>query len=118
MFQFLRRRKRKNTPSTECTTTNTFVEATGGGWGESPDVVAADGGQQADFVGRVLEEARAFALDNDIPVGGEFEFKISNIPMGIDSPHEIVFGLMMRASEVGLGAGMMRDEYIYFTRVS
>lgn len=111
MFGF-RRRKRSSSG-----TADTFVEATGGGWSDLPETVAADGGSQADFVSRTLERARAYALENEIPVGQEFEFTITDIPAGITSPHEISFGLMMRASEQGLSSVAIFDEKAIFTRL-
>lgn len=98
-------------------TAGTFVEATGGGWFDAPETIAGDGGAQADFVAQTLERARAYALENNIPVGQEFEFVITDIPTGITSPHEIVFGLMMRASEYGLTPGVIDNETARFTRV-
>lgn len=111
MFGF---RRKKSGPSPG--TADSFVEATGGGWSDAPGIVAIDGGAQADFVGQTLERARAYALENDIPVGQEFEFTIADIPVGISSPHEIVFGLMMRAGEQGLSPGVIADEKAFFTR--
>lgn len=112
MFGF---RRRKDKPSAGAA--DTFVEATGGGWSDSPEVVAGDGGSQADFVGQTLERARAYALENNIPVGQEFGFTITDIPAGISSPHEIIFGLMMRASEYGLIPGTIVNETAFFTLV-
>lgn len=48
MFGFCRKRKRPQG------TARTFVEDTGGGWGDSPDAVAADGGEHTDYVGEML----------------------------------------------------------------
>lgn len=112
MFGF---RRKKDSPSSG--TADTFVEATGGGWSDPSNTVAGDGGAQADFVGQTLERARAHALENDIPVGQEFEFTITDIPAGISSPHEIIFGLMMRAGEYGLTSGAIANETAFFTRV-
>ena len=112
MFGF---RRRKDRPSAG--TADTFVEATGGGWSDSPEVVAGDGGSQADFVGQTLERARAYALENNIPVGQEFEYTIADIPLGISSPHEILFGLMVRAGEQGLRANSVLNETVFFTRL-
>jgi hypothetical protein len=111
MFGFHRKKK----PSTG--TADTFVEATGGGWFDAPDRVAGDGGSQADFVGVTLERARNYALENDIPVGKEFEFTITEIPLGISSPHDIIFGLMMRAQEYGLSSNAVANETAFFTRL-
>ena len=84
MFGFRRKKK-----AAQGGTSNTFVEATGGGWSDSPDRVRGNGGAQADFVGQTLERVRAYALENEIPVGQEFSFTITEIPNGISSPHEI-----------------------------
>ena len=111
MFGFGRKKKESSE------TADTFVEATGGGWGDSPEVVAADGGSQADFVGHVLKQARDYALKENIAVGESFTYKITDIPRGIVGPHDIVFGIMVRASEVGLRAGVVFDEEAQFTRI-
>lgn len=97
-------------------TADTFVEATGGGWGDPADVIAADGGEQSDYVGLMLVLAREQAIKNDVAVGEDFTFQLVAIPRGIVSPHEIMFGLMMRAGEQGLSCGMMHDEKVIFTR--
>jgi hypothetical protein len=65
----------------------------------------------------MLERARQHALEHEIPVGEEFEFTLTNIPNGISSPHEIIFGLMTRASDYDLRPGRMNDETIRFTRL-
>jgi len=108
MFGFFRRKKKE--------TVETFVEATGGGWFDSPEVVAIDGGSQASFVDQTLERARAHALENKIPIGKEFEFTITDIPAGISGPHEIVFGLMVQAQRYGLTPGAVINEKAFFTR--
>ncbi len=95
---------------------DTFVDATGGGWGEPPLVVAADGGSQADYVQQQLELAAIQA--QDVAVGETFSFTLTNIPLGITSPHEIAFGLMMRAGEYGLLPGVMSNETIEFERLN
>lgn len=105
--------KKKHVPVAD-----TFVEATGGGWFDVPDVVAADGGSQADYVGELLRQAKHQACDESVPVGGEFTFTVTNIPEGISSPHEIMFGLMMRAGECGLMCTSMIDEKAFFIRVA
>lgn len=97
-------------------TAQTFVEATGGGWRDSPNTVAADGGEHAGYVGEVLHQASEYAHDQGIGVGEEFDYTITNIPRGITSPHEIMFGLMMRAQDYGLSASSMHDEKIRFIR--
>lgn len=112
MFGF---RRKKEKPKSG--TADTFVEATGGGWSDLPETVSSDGGSQADFVGQTLERARAYALENNIPVGEEFEFIITDIPVGVTSPHEIIFGLMMRAGEYGLISRVIANETAFFTRV-
>src|SRR5690606_13474182 len=83
-------------------TASTFVEATGGGWNDLPATVATDGGSQEGFVKEQLERARLYALENHIAIGESFEFTIDEIPVGLKSPHEIVFGMMMRANDYGL----------------
>jgi hypothetical protein len=98
-------------------TARTFVEATGGGWGETPDVVAGNGGENADFVGEVLKRASEYAKEKGVTIGEEFTFTISDIPVGISSPHEIIMGLMMRAHEHGLSVDSAINESVYFTRL-
>lgn len=96
MRKFWRRKK-----AAEAGTASTFVEATGGGWGDLPDSVPSDGGEQFDYVGQVLEQARAYAQQSKVPVGEEFQFTMTDIPVGIASPINIVFGIMMRAGGLG-----------------
>lgn len=96
---------------------DTFAEAAGGSWGDAPDVIPGDGGQYADYVGETLQRAHAYALEHEIPIGQEFEFTLEDIPVGISGPHEIVFGLMMRAEEFGLSPGLMINESATFTRL-
>jgi len=110
MFGFGRKKKPKGTA-------RTFVEATGGGWNDDRDVIPGDGGEHADYVGGVLRRASEYARENDIEIGEEFEFTITDIPAGISSPHEIIFGLMMRAHEYGLRVGAIANETAYFTRM-
>lgn len=98
------------------TTSDTFVEATGGGWGDPPNVVAADGGSQKSYVTQQLELASQEALQ--LEVGESFHYILKNIPAGIESPHEIIFGMIMRASEYGLSHGVASNERIRFTRIS
>lgn len=111
MFGFGRRKKRPEG------TAQTFVEATGGGWGDVPDELPADGGVHADYVGEVLQRARDYADEHDIKVREEFMLRITDIPRGIRNPQEIVFGIMSRAHDYGLIAGAMFDEKVYFTRL-
>lgn len=99
-------------------TAQTFVEATGGGWQGPTGVIFGDGGNNADFVKQTLERAHAHALEQQIPVGQEFEFTITDIPVGISSPHEIVFGLMTQAKSFGLETGVVADEKVMFTRLN
>jgi hypothetical protein len=99
-------------------TTSTFVDATGGGWSDSPEVVSTKGGSQADFVDQTLERAHAYALEHEVPVGSQFEFIITDIPVGISSPHEIIFGLMMEAHRYGLSADAIHNEKISFIRMA
>lgn len=94
------------------------MEATGGGWPGPPDDLAPDGGSQADFVDITLQSARQYALDNNIPVGKEFTYTITDIPKGITSPYEIIAGLMMQAGRYGLAPGILADETIRFTRLN
>ena len=98
-------------------TASTFLEATGGGWSDAPDVIAINGGEDADYVGEMLSHARDFALANEIGIGERFEFTLTDIPVGITSPHEIIFGLMMRAHEVELSCEGTSDETICFIRM-
>lgn len=116
MFGF-GRKKASREGASQGATARTFVEATGGGWGETPDVMPADGGSHADYVGDILRRAREHAEDNGVGVGEEFTYTITDIPRGISSPHEIIFGLMMRAPEYGLSADFMHDETAHFTRI-
>lgn len=111
MFGFWRRRKPPRT------TADTFIEATEGGWGEVPKRIAIDGGSQADFVRQTLQAARQYAIDNQIQIGETFKYIIKDIPVGISSPHEISFGLMMQAFDFGLSADYMRDEQVKFVRL-
>lgn len=113
MFGFRRKKK-----ATSNGTSDTFVEATGGGWSDLPDTIPGNGGTQADFVGQTLERARAYALENDVAVGQEFQFIITDIPTGISSPHEIIFGLMMQAGEYGLSCRGIANEKAHFTRLT
>lgn len=120
MFGF--RRKKKN-----ARTASTFVEATGGGWSDIPESVSARGGSQEAFVRLTLERARNYAIANNIPEGSEFEFPvgvnqfeltITDIPVGIKSPHEISFGIIMLAFEYGLSASSVINEKVRFIRLS
>lgn len=111
MFGFFKRKKKSHG------TADTFVEATGGGWSDSPDIVAGDGGENADYVGEVLRQASEYARENGVEIDEEFEFTFTDIPRGITSPHEIMFGIIMRAHEYGLSSAGMANETAYFTRV-
>lgn len=111
MFGFGRKKKSEGTA-------RTFVEATGGGWGDTPDVISGDGGANADYVGEVLRQASEYANEQGIAVGEEFCFTITDIPVGISSPHEIIMGLMMRAHECGLSVDSAINEEVYFTRMA
>lgn len=97
-------------------TAKTFVEATGGGWGNPPDILPVDGGAHADYVGEVLYQASEYARDEGIQIGEEFDYIITDIPQGIASPREIMLGLMMRAQDYGLSASAMHNEKIRFIR--
>ena len=119
MFGF-GRRKRRNMASASAGATgtaSTFVEATGGGWGDPPMRVAANGGSQADYVLQQLHAAREYAREN-VAVGDTFEYRLTNIPRGISSPHEIMMGLMFQADEYGLMCSFMHDEAVTFIRTS
>lgn len=119
MFGF-DRKKAPRTDANKATSdgvADTFVGATGGGWGKPPMSAAADGGEHSDYVGTMLERAKAYADENGISIGEEFRFTITDIPTGIASPHEIVFGMMMRASDFGFIPGMMMNETISLTRI-
>lgn len=124
MFGF-RRKKKDSAPTTETTkeeatevTADTFMEATNGGWSSIPDTLATNGGSSADYVRRSLENARLYAVENNIAVGEDFEFTLKEIPKGIQSPHEILFGLMMQASQYGLSCTIIHDEKMSLTRTS
>ena len=110
MFGFGRRRKKGTAP--------TFVEATGGGWSDVPLAVPADGGDDRDYVHAMLQEAQLYAVEHGVPVGGSFTFMLTDIPVGIVSPHEIVFGLMMQAGAYGLMCEYVADETASFVRMS
>ncbi len=111
MFGFGRKKKSRGTAST-------FAEATGGGWHDAPPLVQVPrSGTEGDYVGKVLRQAHEYAVARNIPIGVEFEFTITNIPMDIESPHGIIFGLMVRASDYGLRPGVATNELIRFTRV-
>lgn len=112
MFGFGRKKKKA-----EEGVAQTFVEATGGGWRDIPEVVAVDGGEHADYVGEVLQKAYEYARETNVKIGEGFDYTLTDIPCGIVSPHEIAFGLMMRASDYGLSAGFVHDETANFTRL-
>ena len=117
-FGWLKRRQQDaaaKKSKNESGSADTFVEATGGGWDEPPKFVASDGGSQSDFVTSLLEQAAKQA--QSVKVGEEFIFTITDIPRGISSPHEIVFGLMMLADEYGLECGPVVNEEVWFIRV-
>lgn len=110
MFNWLKRKLRSSKG-----TADSFVVATGGSWGEPSDAIAGDGGSQKDFVTEVLEKA-ALQAKKSVKVGERFTFTITDIPRGISGPHEIIFGVMMRAGEYGLFADSILNEQIHFTR--
>lgn len=111
MFGFGRKRK------VQSGTAETFVEATGGGWGAVDDTMPADGGGRADYVGEILRCASEYAKQQNVGIGEEFSYTITDIPHGIDNPYEIIFGLMMRAPEYGLSPGPIHDETAIFIRL-
>ena len=92
----------------------TFAEATGGGWGEPPNVVATDGGSQAAYVKQQLELAAEQA--QSMAVGEEFTFLLTDIPRSISSPHEIVAGLIVQSYDYGLEFSSVVDEEVRFRR--
>lgn len=114
MFNFLKRKRAKNGEGKK--TADTFVEATGGGWSDAPDAIPTDGGEHFNFISEVLRQARLQAYENDVPAGEQFKFVVTDIPTGIESPHIIMFGLMMRAPEEGLSFQHMVDETVTFVR--
>lgn len=94
---------------------DTFVEATGGGWRDLPETVPADGGNQADYVESQLKKATIEAYERGLVTGDSFRYRLTDIPKDISSPHEIAFGMMLQASKYGMIAGAMRDEEIHLT---
>lgn len=98
-------------------TAKTFVEATGGGWGNPPDVVPVEGGPETDFALQTLRLAHEYAVKNDIPIGGEFDYVITNIPQGISSPHTIMFSVMLYADQFGLHPESFVDEKVHFVHI-
>jgi hypothetical protein len=121
LFKFWRRRNEATVEASEVSESSenseTFLQATGGGWSDPPEVISIDGGAQAGYVDLMLAQARAYALAKEIPIGQEFEFTITDIPNGISSPHEITFGLMMQAGRFGLEPGPVMNETVRFTRI-
>lgn len=114
MFGFGRKRKSKR--SQQAATAGTFVEATDGGWSNAPDVVAADGGSQKDFVQQTLDRACHYADSKNVAFGEQFTYTLTDIPKGISSPHEIAFGLMMEAHRYGLAVISVTNEVVNFER--
>lgn len=98
--------------SFEQETADTFVEATDGGWSDPAEIISADGGSQRNYVEDQLESARHQALSEGLGVGDTLKYKLTSIPKGISSPHEIVFGIMMQASRYGFRPGVMHDEMV------
>ncbi len=94
---------------------DTFVSATGGGWNEAPEVIQADGGEYRDYVAEQLERARQQADKEGLKPGDVLRYRLVDIPRGIVSPHEISFGMMIRASEYGFTPGVMNNELINLT---
>lgn len=94
---------------------DTFIAATGAGWVDSPQYVAGDGGSQSKFVHGLLAQARDQA--QSVEVGEEFTFRVTEIPQGITSPHEIVFGIMMIAEQYDIRCELIVDEGVRFTRM-
>ena len=112
----LGRRKKKADKTSVAGTADTFLEATGGGWNDAPDIIAADGGEYAEFVGQILAGARRYA-DEHVEIDGAFIHTISDIPRGIASPHEIMFGVMMRALDYDLRCEGIFNETVHFRRL-
>lgn len=112
MFGFGRKKEEPESTGTA----DTFVEAIGGGWGDPPRIIPADGGEYADYVGGVLEGASEYAHDQEVGIGEEFDYLITNIPRGISNPLEIMAGLLKRAPDYGLSVDFMRNETIRFIR--
>lgn len=110
MFGF-GRKKRQDKDTAE-----TFVEATGGGWSDVPETVPDYGGSSVDYVMNVLVAAREEA--QAVPVGDYFDFTLTDIPRGITSPHEIVFGLMAQSVNYGLQIDYTHNETVRFRRVA
>lgn len=99
-------------PSSDKETVDTFVEATDGGWGDPAEAIPVDGGSQRNYVEDQLESARRQALNEGLEPGDTLKYKLTRIPKGITSPHEIAFGIMMQASRYGFTPGVMHDETI------
>jgi len=119
VFGFGRKKKRaEKSTSPAPQTASTFVEATGGGWGDPSEVIAIGGGMQSenDFVQRVLENARSYAFEQDVAVGERFDYVMADIPVGIKNPHQIMFTLMVEAPKYGLVVDFIMDEKVTFTR--
>ena len=94
--------------------TNPFVESTGGGWTDPPDVIEIDGGAQAAYIGDMLAKAKQQAVKS-VEVGESFTFTMTDIPVGV-GPHEIMLPLMFRASDYGLDCQSVINEKVDFVR--
>ena len=57
------------------------------------------------------------ADENMVEIGESFAFRLTHMPVGISSPHEIAMGFMMGALEYDLKPGIMVNEEIEFTRI-
>ncbi|OYX42414.1 hypothetical protein B7Y94_03470 [Candidatus Saccharibacteria bacterium 32-49-12] len=112
MFDWFLKKK-----SSANSTASTFVESTSAGWSDLPESIPDNGGEQAEFVNQTLARAHAEAIDRGVAIGDEFKFQITDIPVGIASPHEIVFGLIGQAHRYGLRCNVVCDEAAYFVRL-
>jgi len=115
MFNF--RRKKQGNSQTVKATSSTFEKATGGGWADAPEKILVTGGTHDEFVEATLKSAYAYAIEKDVSVGEVFDFTIIHIPSGIGSPHEIIFGLLMRAGNYGLSSIGVMNETASFKRL-
>lgn len=93
-----------------------FVDATDGGWYDTPKVVSADGGNYTAYVAQQLEFARSEAMS--LPVGAQIEYTLRGVPRGIHTPHDIVFGMMMKSEDYGLRFEHSFNETFAFTKIA
>lgn len=114
MFKFLKRIF-GNKPGR--TTTDSFAEAAKHYRGGPPETIPADGGSARNYVNEQLQLARQQALDDNVPVGGVFGYRLTNIPIE-SSPYEIMAGIMMQSHRYDLQPEVMHDEMCSFTRLA